>query len=277
MTDEKRNLKLILISDIHLTPGKGTEDKPLKRPPHDELYGLLDSFEELVREIGPDAVIDLGDRIFNDTEENDIVRTTAVYERIYRNSPCPVLHVDGNHDVINISKETIASILHSPLYPAAVTVNGFKLLLLDSLENMIRNCTGTVSESQLRWLEEEMNNDDLPKIAFSHNPLHDHDITRNFNLPEKFYPIMKAVNSDEVAKVLEGGRNFLCHIGAHLHLWGIDRSGRYPYIATPPFSSHPMKTPADGFFTEMTFRSDGSISAVIHGISPRRIMGTFSL
>ena len=35
------------------------------------------------------------------------------------------------------------------------------------------------------WLEHEMNNDDLPKLVFSHHPLNHHEIQRNFLIPKE--------------------------------------------------------------------------------------------
>ena len=273
-----KDLKAVFISDIHLAPGEDWSQCIWKYTPNEELPGLLAQWKKIVNEeIRPDVVFELGDRIIDVDRETDLRNTKAVYDAVDGSVSCPVYHVDGNHDFINITKDEIAEVLGNPRLPYSKVQDGWKFIFFDSLDPMIKGVGGEVGEAQLRWLEQQMNEDDLPKLVFSHHPLNYHQIHRNFLIPEGTYDLMSVRNSDRVKEIIEGGRNFIAHCAGHSHFWAFRSSSKGTYLVNPPISAaHPAFKDAPGWFMEATFSTDGTVDAVIHSINPRRVVGNFT-
>ena len=271
-------LKAVFISDIHLAPDQDWSQCIWKYTPNWEIPGLLQKWQKIVNEeIRPDVVFELGDRIIDVDRETDLKNTKDVYNAVDGAVNCPVFHVDGNHDFRNITKDEMADILHSSRLPYFKILDGWKLIFFDSLDPMIEGVGGEVGEAQLEWLRQRMNEDDLPKIVFSHHPLNYHQIHRNFLIPEGTYHLMSVKNSAQVIDILEHGKNFVAHCSAHLHFWAFRSSPKGTYLVNPPISAaHPAFKDAPGWFMEATFSTDGTVDAVIHSINPRRVVGDFT-
>ncbi len=273
----KKELKVVFISDVHLAPGQDWSKCIWKYTPNEEIPGLLEQWARIVNEeIKPDVVFELGDRIIDVDRETDLKNTKAVYDAVDGSVHCPVYHVDGNHDFINISKAEIAQILGNPKLPYCVCQDGWKFIFFDSLDPMIDGVGGEVGQQQLDWLKERMNEDDMPKLVFSHHPLNYHQIDRNFLIPKGTYHLMSVKNSDQIREILEGGRNFVAHVSGHLHFWAFKSSSKGTYLVNPPISAaHPAYKDAPGWFMETTFSTDGTADCVIHSINPRRVVGNY--
>ena len=272
------NLKAVFISDIHLAPGEDWSRCIWKYTPNEEIPGLLEQWGRMVNEeLKPDVVFELGDRIIDVSRETDLRNTKAVRDAVDGTVSCPVYHVDGNHDFINITKDEIADVLGNPRLPYSVVQDGWKFVFFDSLDPMIQGVGGEVGQAQLEWLEKQMNEDDLPKLVFSHHPLNYHQIHRNYLIPEGTYHLMSVKNSQEVREILEGGRNFIAHCAGHSHFWAFRSCTKGTYLVNPPISAaHPAYKNAPGWFMEATFSTDGTVDAVIHSLNPKRVAGNFT-
>lgn len=272
-----KKIKIVFVSDIHIAPGQDWSNCIWKYTPQDELPALVHSFVDIVNnEIKPDIIFELGDRIIDVDIATDMKNTATIYHEIDEKVSCPVVHLDGNHDFVNVSKKELASILHSPELPYVKMFNGYKIVVFDSLDPMIDGVGGQVSEKQLKWLENEMSNDDFPKIVLSHHPVNYHEIDRNFLIPSETCPLMSVKNRDEVRRILENGRNFLFHAAGHLHWWSFRTSDKGTYLVNPPLSAaHPSRSNAPGWFMEAEVCPDGKVDAKVHSIIPRRVVGDF--
>lgn len=270
-------IKIVFISDIHLSPGQDWSQCIWKYTPNEEIPGLMDQFVSIINnELRPDLVIELGDRIIDVDRETDRANTLTIHKELDKRLECQIFHVDGNHDVVYAEKPELAQLLENPELPYLRLFKGYKCIFFDSLDPMIDGVGGTVSKRQLEWLHKEMNCDDLPKIVFSHHPLNYHEIHRNFLIPEKTVPLMQVSNCDEVRKILEDGRNFIFHGSGHLHWWSFRVSPKGTYLVNPPLSAaHPAQTGAPGWFMEVDVWPDGKVDAKVHSIVPRRVVGNF--
>lgn len=271
-------LKMVLVSDIHLIHEGDGEGLSRKFIANKELPNTLELFSQIVNdEIKPDLVIDLGDRIIDLNKEYDIEHTQQVFQAVDGSVNCPVFHVDGNHDIINLSKEELSEFFHSPMLPYSTTFNGWKLIFIDSHDPMIKKCGGQLSENQLEWLTHEMNCDSLPKIVFSHHPLNQHYVDRNLCIPSKFYPLMILQNKEEVKSILENGKNFVAHASGHLHFWGLRSTNHGTYIVNPPLSVlYPNNESTPGYFMEVYLWKEGRVDCLVHSVNPRRVEGSFT-
>lgn len=273
-----RDIKIVFISDIHFSPEQDWSQCIWKYTPNEELPGLLDCFVDIVNlELKPDMIVELGDRIIDVDETRDIDNTRSIHRMLDERIACPVFHVDGNHDFVHVGKQKLAKLLHNPILPFVRVFKGYKCIFFDSLDPMLAGVGGSVSDEQLAWLEHEMNNDDLPKMVFSHHPLNHHEIHRNFLIPQETVPLMKLSNSKEVISILENGKNLLFHAAGHMHWWSFRVSPKGTYLVNPPFSAaHPERTNAPGWFMEVDVRPDGKVDAKVHSIVPRRVVGDFT-
>lgn len=271
-------LKFVLVSDIHLIHDGDGEGLSRKFTTNKKLPTTLELFSKIVNdEIKPDFVVDLGDRIIDLNKEYDIEHTLQVFQAVDGSVNCPVFHVDGNHDIINLSKEELSELLHNPILPYSTVYNRWKLIFIDSHDPMINKCGGQLSESQLQWLSNEMNCDNLPKIVFSHHPLNQHYVDRNLCIPAKFYPLMILQNKEEVKSILEHGKNFVAHASGHLHFWGLKSTENGTYIVNPPLSVlYPNNESTPGYFMEVNVWKDGRVDCLVHSVNPRRVEGSFS-
>lgn len=86
-------LKLAIITDVHLGPDQGMKLGT-------QAERILESFRKLCDEERPDLVVDLGDRIANTSQAEDLLRIRQV-AALYRTITHPIAYVMGNHDEIN--------------------------------------------------------------------------------------------------------------------------------------------------------------------------------
>ena len=89
--------------------------------------GLLDGFVDSVNAGNFDAVIDLGDRISDETAERDVVLQREIARGFRRLGNKPRHHLIGNHDVALLSAEENAAILDAPLHTRAAIVGGHRI------------------------------------------------------------------------------------------------------------------------------------------------------
>jgi len=271
-------IKLILVSDIHYSPNIDYSKCIWKYTPQEELPGLIDEFVKITNEeIKPDLVIDLGDRIVDVDTETDERNEQWVKKMLDDRLDMPITHVEGNHDIRILSKEDNRRILGYPDLPYTINVKGYKLIFFDSMDPMLIGIGGRVGEKQIAWLEHEVRSDMSGKMIFSHHPLHEHDIDRNSLIPRETLDKMYIENMNEVVNTIERGKNVLFHACAHMHWFSFLSNSRCTYLVNPPLSAaFPAKKNAPGWFMEVEVDQNiGLITAKVHTIHPRRVVGTY--
>ena len=105
--------RIAVVADIH--HGRDTVTKR-----GSAALGLLDKFVDDVNGSSFDAVIDLGDRISDETAERDTKLQREVANGFRRLGNKPRHHVIGNHDFALLSAEENSAILDAPLHTRAV-------------------------------------------------------------------------------------------------------------------------------------------------------------
>jgi len=273
-------IKFVVISDIHYSPNIDWSNVIWKYTPNEEIPCLLKNFIEiLINEIKPDCVFELGDRIIDVDHIKDIENTKSVMAMLDDKLRCPCFHVFGNHDIKILDKDIINSIFRIQYgLPHSFVFKGFKVILLDSLDPMVSGVGGTISKEQQRWLRKQMNEDNYPKLVFSHHPLNYHEINNNKLIPTETLNLMYVENYTEVKNILENGKNFLIHTSAHMHWFSLINNLKGKYLVNPAFSAaFPEKTNAPGWFLEISINTDLDISIKIHSVNPRRIIGNLMI
>src|SRR5689334_979263 len=94
-------MRFALISDVHFGPEASHQGK-LRKLTH-QSEGLVADFVRRMRdEVNPDLIVNLGDVLEDESNEQDRVRY-ARFVALLREIGKPILHVAGNHDTINLT------------------------------------------------------------------------------------------------------------------------------------------------------------------------------
>lgn len=214
-------LRLALVADIHHGPEHQTKRGPAA-------LGLLDAFLDFVREWGPDAVIDLGDRVSDIAPDEDRARLAEVAAR-FQGLNTPRFHLDGNHDVAFMGAEDNAGALGKAPGHASVDIKGRHLVLWNADCRIPWPETFRFRPSDLDWLARDLAATDLPTIVLSHVPLGGGAMTGNmyFQRNPEFggYPDGAAVR-----EVLASTGHVVLGVAGHVHWNGLHTVDGVPHL-----------------------------------------------
>jgi len=267
-SSDRQQLSFTLVGDIHMGPSNSTR-------PGEETPGLMKRFvEEINGSPEVDFLVELGDRVNNLNYEKD--RENALkFARIMSSLSVPYYPILGNHDIHYLTKEENREIFDRPVENRVAFVKGYKLIFLDTEEPVIEGVGGSVSNEQLKWLERELNSDDLSKIIFAHHPADDQEIRDNPHFVQ-FPQLAFVENREKVRETVGRGKNVLAYINGHVHWLGLYECNRIPYISVPSFTeAWPEKSGAPGMFAQVFISENGRLELTIRSLNPRRILGKF--
>ena len=111
----------------------------------------------------PDFVVELGDKINNVDKATDKFALQE-FNKIYRKLNVPRYYVPGNHELYNLTKEEVRSILNIDYEYKAFDVKNFHFIILDSQYNPQNNWDrgkerfgeGYIPPLELKWLENNL-------------------------------------------------------------------------------------------------------------------------
>lgn len=198
-------VKIGLISDVHMRNADVTGVQSA-------LERITDRFNDGFR---PDTTIVLGDLIEDEgTERADLEnvrRVTGVLDDL----DSPVTYLRGNHDVVNLSRETLDDELNDPWGHISVDDAAVDLLYLDSSAPRLPDARGELDQEQLTFLDEALDRSD-DAVVFVHHPIHYHPIDENYwfaEHPERAF----CGNKREVHDVIEAHDAVSAVFNGHLH------------------------------------------------------------
>ena len=141
---------------------------------------LLEKFVDEVNEGSFDAVIDLGDRISDETAERDAELQRAVATSFRRLGNKPRHHLIGNHDFALLSADENAAILDAPLQTRAAVVGDIRLAFWQPDVSLTPERGFRLADGDLAALDKLLNADDRPTLLVTHVPLSGHAQTGNY-------------------------------------------------------------------------------------------------
>jgi 3',5'-cyclic-AMP phosphodiesterase len=151
-------LRLGVVTDIHHGPDSAT----LRGSAAPEaLRRCLDA----LRGWAPDVLVDLGDRLTDETPEVDLQRLRTI-AALFDASGMRREHLRGNHDVL--PPEVQEELLGGPVTSRSLDLAGWHLVFLDAFDGSIG---GVLTGETLAWFEADLGATSLPTIVFSHPPL----------------------------------------------------------------------------------------------------------
>ena len=173
----KQNLKLIVFSDLHYAPVRPVNNgSRIDRKLTDLALPILDKLIPEINNTKPDVAIFCGDYVedFNDMEE-DIKNLTFIWNKL-KEIKVPFYGCVGNHDLRSMQHRTqVEQILGYNHSTFSFDVNGYHLIVLGTEVDNGKGCsdggilkTQFISESDLSWLEQDLNKTNYPCLIFTH-------------------------------------------------------------------------------------------------------------
>lgn len=226
-------LRVGVVSDVHM------------RSEHrGELLAELSRVAAQLRRFDPDIVVALGDIVEDETPQLDRVHVESVREQLSFGPPLRMLA--GNHDVMNLSVETLSSLFENPL-DGVVRIGGETLVFLNSATPGFGDPRGEISDEQLRRLR-RLDTDEAVTV-FVHHPLHYRSLSDSVwwsTRPEQAF----CGNKTAVNEVLES-LPVRCVLNGHLHDTNHTRYNGIDHVTLNAFSKETPNRPVTGTYAEI--------------------------
>jgi predicted phosphodiesterase len=251
-------LRIALIADIHHGVDQGTKLGSAA-------LTLLQPFVDWVNAIGPDLVVELGDRI-NDLDKDADRQCTRDIASAFTAVQRPCIHILGNHDNNQLSREESEDVMQTTFASHSRDVQGYHLVFWNSAVQPVEGGFHLALED-LRWLEADLAATDFPTIIFSHLPLDNGSMIGNFYF-EKAVPKGAHYAEGAAARdVLERSGKVIACLAGHTHWNARNTIDGVHYITihslTESFTTHPYPTGAFGILV-----IDESLTVEVFGRDP---------
>lgn len=217
-----------VVTDEHLGPEAAFGGKLRK------LTGLapalLQAFATRMREeVKPDAVINLGDCVEDESHDADLERYRRCLE-ILASSQRPLIHVAGNHDRIHLADEEILQAWGGGLERLyrSFDLGGFHIVVLATHEE--KDVAVTIDEPQLAWLAEDLRRHAAkPVVVLMHHSAADQDLRDNRWFAGAPHLCLVAQRR-RLRALLQAHGDVRLVLNGHLHWNHVDVIGGIPYV-----------------------------------------------
>ena len=219
-------MRLGLISDVHFGPDARHAGK-LRKLSH-RAPELTREFVETMRTSAqPDLVVNLGDVIEDEGEEQDEARYRQFTE-LLAELDTELLHVAGNHDSVNLSDEKLARLWGrpGPLHFSRDFMD-WHVIVLRAIDR--GNEGNWLPEDQLEWLRGDLAANERPTLVFVHHPLSEMDLTGNRWFQDRPH-LCRVANRREVRTLFEVSGKVRAVFNGHAHWTHCDVISGIPYV-----------------------------------------------
>lgn len=223
---QKSKCKLVIFSDIHYAPEKPVNngsiiDRKLTEYAIPILEQLIDRINN---DIKPDVAINLGDLVedFND-HDKDIINLNFIWNML-KDINVPFYSAIGNHDLRSMSSRTeVEQIMGYEHSTFSVDILGYHFVFLGLDVNKTSTVesggilkTRCISEEDLEWLKNDLENNELPSLIFTHYGLAEDDMKGNWWF-EKNPDHAVLGNRKEIKEILKNDENLVAVFSGHQH------------------------------------------------------------
>ena len=229
------NLKFVQLSDSHITLTR--EDTSFKVLSQSKQL-LKDAINQINAETDIDFVLQTGDTI-DRANESDIM----LYMSLMNNLKYPWYVAFGNHDFSiegtgKITREYYVKLLNSHnknfnfdnTYYSFKPKKGFKVIVMDAIDNSKITGNGSFSEEQLKWLDKELNSAKRSTVLiFLHHPIIE-------PYPSSHHKIL---NTEDFYKVIDKYKNPIGIFSGHYHATKITKERNIVHVSTPALVTYP--------------------------------------
>ena len=219
-------MRFALISDEHFGPAAYFQGKLRKLTAH--AGELCQAFVTRMNdEVHPDLVINLGDVIEDESRGQDLERY-GEFVRILRQLECPVLHVAGNHDQVNLSDDDLRALWgHTGNLFYSRDVAGVHFSVLCTLE--VTDVAIHLPEAQLEWLRADLAQTELPSVVLMHHPASEMRLDGN-RWFEKRPHVCRVAERRALQQVVSAAPRVVAVFNGHVHWNHFDVISGVPYI-----------------------------------------------
>lgn len=202
-------LRIALVTDIHHGADTGTKVGSQALP-------LLRRFCDWAEDLGPDLVVEMGDRINDVDRDTDMALTREVAE-LFTGLSLPRVHLLGNHETAKMTPADAETALGQSLASHSRDLGGFHLVFWNADVRVQQGPSFVITEADLAWLAADLAATERPTILFSHLPLDDSSMSGNFYFERVAYGLGHYRNGAAGRQVIErSGKVVLCLAG-HVH------------------------------------------------------------
>lgn len=195
-------MKIAIISDIH----------------HSREASMLEEVERFVAAAtasGADLLLDLGDRIDDTNRESDLALADELADA-FRKFPGPRLHLQGNHDVVNLSAEDHERALGRRPGHIVHDMGDIRLLVWEPSVHFHRPRGFDPASPHLDWLVATLAADSRPAIVATHIPVSGASMAGNYYFANNpglaTYP-----DAEAVRMAVERTGNVAMWLSGHVH------------------------------------------------------------
>ncbi len=230
-------VRIAIITDLHHGRDTGKVRGPQALP-------LLEQIVNQIHLQEPDAVIELGDRLTDETPEKDRMGLLELAKE-FKRLPYPRHHISGNHDML--PKTDQESILGANLGNHSTDFSNWTLVFLETYDG---TTGGMLTTQTLQWLEETLVKSQPNVVIFSHQPLHGTWMQGNPYFESEYKDHATAKGSELAREIMvNSGKVKLC-ISGHAHWFDQRLVNGIPYITLlGPTESHWSEGQACGAWT----------------------------
>jgi 3',5'-cyclic-AMP phosphodiesterase len=170
------DLVFAVVTDLHFGSEANYDGKLRKLT--SQADRLARQFVEAVNgTVKPDLVFNLGDDIEDENPDRDRARYLECI-RILSGCTGRVIHVAGNHDLINLTEDDLRDIWgHSGPLHHSFDEKGVHFVVLVTRET--RDVSVNIDAAQLEWLSRDLERTALPTVVLMHHVASEQDLTDN--------------------------------------------------------------------------------------------------
>ncbi len=227
------DLTVALVTDIHFGPHALYQGKLRKLAAHapDLLRAFVARMNDVVR---PDLVVNLGDDLEDEGRAADAARYHEVLDILAR-LDAPVLHVAGNHDLVNLTADDLLEAWRRfeagdqtarRLYYSR-DVGGYHLVFLHTIEE--KDLVVRMDDEELEWLRADLASTSRPTLVFMHHSAADQHLVGN-RWFEGRANICLLRERKVLRSILERSGRVLAVFNGHLHWNHLDLHAGLPYV-----------------------------------------------
>lgn len=197
-------LRLGIVTDVHFGPDSPTV---VGSAAPEALRRCLDD----LRGWAPDLLVDLGDRLTDETPEIDLQRLRTIASA-FGASGLRREHLRGNHDLLPPAVQE--ELLGGPVTDRSLDVGGWHLVFLDTHDGSIG---GTLSEERLAWLAADLAATSLPTVVFSHPPLDGQPLIGNASFEVAYAAHAHPAGHERARRIMAASGRVRVAVNGHTH------------------------------------------------------------
>jgi 3',5'-cyclic AMP phosphodiesterase CpdA len=220
-------MTLGIVTDLHFGP-EASFDGKLRKLTHlgpDLARRFVQRMNDVVR---PDLVVNLGDDIEDESRDADLRRYGECIA-VLGQARAPVVHVAGNHDVINLNREDLNRFWgrSGPLYHS-FDLGGWHFVVLHTIER--KDVDVRIPETQLEWLRADLGGGSkAPVIVLMHHSASEQTLDDSRWWPGRSH-LALVRERVELRRIFKESGRVRAVFNGHLHWNYFDSIDGIPYV-----------------------------------------------